>query len=115
MSRLTPAATRGEVIATVAIVGGLAALIASGPVRRRLAPHPSADECVALLDRYVEHVVRAADPKVPAGDLSSRKAQARALSSTDPAFARCTTSLTRKEADCAMQASNADEFERCLP
>ncbi len=115
MSRVTPAATRGEVIATVAVVGGLAAIIATGPVRRRFAEHPSPEECVALLDRYVEHVVRAADPKVPGGDLSARQAQARALSSTDPAFARCTTSLTRKEAECAMRANNADEFERCLP
>lgn len=115
MSAVTPAATRGEVIATLVIVGGLAAIIASGPVRRRFVEHPSPEECVALLDRYVEHVVRAADPKVPSGELSSRQAQARALSSTDPAFARCTTSLTRKEAACAMQANNADEFERCLP
>ena len=115
MPGVTPPATRGEVIATLAIVGGLAAIIASGPVRRRLADHPSAEECVALLDRYVEHVVRAADPKVPSGDLAARKAQARTLSSSDPAFARCTTDLTRKEAECAMGANNADEFERCLP
>jgi hypothetical protein len=115
MSGVTPTATRGEVIATLAIVGGLAAVIASGPIRRRLSDHPSAAECVALLDRYVEHVVRAADPKVPAGDLSARKAQARALSSSDPASARCSTTLTKKEAECAMQATNADEFERCLP
>lgn len=68
-----------------------------------------------MLDRYVEHVVHANDPKPTATDLGTRKAQARALAAGDQAFARCPTHLTREEADCAMRSGNADEFERCLP
>ena len=107
--------TRGEVLATLAIVGGLAVVIVSGPLYRRLSAHPSTDTCTALLDRYVEHVVRAAEPDIPAGELATRKARARDISASDAMFARCTTALTQREAECALRAGNADEFERCLP
>jgi hypothetical protein len=103
------------VAATVAIVGVIAALVLMGPVRRLLAEHPTAEECTTLLDRYVEHTMHAADPSASSTDLASRKAQARALAASDPKFARCTSAITRKEADCALHANNADEFERCLP
>jgi hypothetical protein len=68
-----------------------------------------------MLDRYVEHVIYAGDPKPTATELGARKSQARALAAEDQVFARCPTHLTREEADCAMRSVNADEFERCLP
>lgn len=68
-----------------------------------------------MLDRYVEHIVYANDPKPKPAEITARKAQARALAEEDQAFARCPTHLTREEADCALRAVNADEFERCLP
>lgn len=115
MSRLSEHATRAEVVATLLIVLSAVGFVLSKPIRRSLAAHPSSDTCAALLDRYVEHVVHAINDKPPASDLTSRKAQARTIASTDPKFARCPTYLTVDEAECAMRANNADEFERCLP
>jgi hypothetical protein len=115
VSRLRTPATRGELWTTLVIVGLCVGFVVSKPVRRKLAEHPSSDACAALLDRYVEHVVHAIDPKPPVAELTARKAQARDLAAGDPAFARCPSYLTREEAECAMRAGNADEFERCLP
>jgi len=115
VSRLRTPATRGELWMTLIIVGICVALVVSKPILRKLAEHPSSEACAALLDRYVEHVVHAIDPKPAAGELATRKAQARDLAAEDPAFARCPSYLTREEAECAMRAGNADEFERCLP
>ncbi|MDI1429329.1 MULTISPECIES: hypothetical protein [Polyangium] len=108
-------ATRAEVITTLGIVLLVVGFVVSKPVRRSLSAHPSPDACAALLDRYVEHIIHAIDEKPPASELATRKAQARTLASTDPTFARCPTYLTVDEAECAMRANNADEFERCLP
>lgn len=115
MPRLNEPASRIEVVATLLIVGGFVGLLGVRSIRRTLAEHPSKEVCQAMLDRYVEHIVYAVDPKPTAADLNSRKAQARALAAEDQAFARCPTHLTRDEADCALKANNADEFERCLP
>lgn len=115
MPRLSERSTRADVVTTLVIVLLAVGFVVSKPIRRKLSAHPSQETCDALLDRYVEHIVFAIDPKPSAAELTSRKAQARTLSSSDPAFARCSTYLTRAEAECAMGAHNADEFERCLP
>ena len=115
MPRLSSSATRAEVVATLVIVLLVVGFVASKPLRRLLAAHPTPDTCAALLDRYVEHTVHAIDAKPPASELLARKAQARTIAGSDPKFARCPTYLTVDEAECAMRAGNADEFERCLP
>jgi hypothetical protein len=112
---LSERATRVEVVTTLAIIGVLMGFFAVRSIRRTLAEHPSYEVCQALLDRYVEHVAYASDPKPKASDLDARKAQARAIAAENQAFARCPTHLTSEEADCAMRSMNADEFERCLP
>lgn len=108
-------ATRIEVVTTLLIVGGFIGLLGVRSLRRTLAEHPSKEVCQAMLDRYVEHIVYAIEPKPKAAELNSFKAQARALAAEDQAFARCPTYMTRDEADCALKANTADEFERCLP
>lgn len=110
-----PPATRVDVLATLAIVGvvGLAVLIPM--IARRLGPHPSPAACEALLDRYVEHVAHAVDPKPSASALEERRALARAAAPSRAAFSTCITDLTEAEVDCAMKADSADSFERCLP
>jgi hypothetical protein len=113
--RVKEPVTRIEVIATLLIVGGFVGLLGVRSIRRTLAEHPSKEVCQAMLDRYVEHVVYATEVKPSASDLNSRKARARALAAEDQAFARCPTHLTRQEAECALKANTADEFERCLP
>ena len=115
MPRVTEPVTRVEIVATVLIVAGFIGVLGVRSIRRTLAEHPSQEVCQAMLDRYVEHVVYAIDPKPGVSDLNNRKAQARELAAKDQAFARCPTHLTRDEADCALKANNADEFERCLP
>jgi len=104
-------ASRADVIATLAIVGTFVAIIAARPLARRVAPHPSREQCAAMLTRYDEHKARAAilDPKAAASALPPRP--------TPPAddIDRCVHDLTRSEIDCALAANNADEVERCLP
>lgn len=108
-------ATRADVLATLAIVGVVALAVLIPMLARKLAPHPSSAECEALLDRYVEHVAHAVDPKPAASALEERRALARAAAPSRAAFSRCVTDLTRWEVDCAMKAESADSFERCLP
>jgi hypothetical protein len=115
VSRLNERATRVEVVTTLAIIGVFLSILAVRSIRRTLAEHPSHEVCQAMLDRYVEHVTHASNPKPSASDVGARKARARALAAEDQTFARCPTHLTREEADCAMRSINADEFERCLP
>ena len=115
MSGLTERPRRAEVVTTLLIIGVLLGILGVRSLQRKFADHPSSEDCRVLLDRYVEHVVHAIDPKPTSSELSTRKLQARALAAEDPSFARCPTFLTRQEADCALRAVNADEFERCLP
>ena len=110
-------ATRAEVIATLSLLALAVAIVAGRAVLRRTAAHPTRDECDALLDRYVEHLVAAEGGPLPVPPqvLADRRARARAKAAADPEFARCPTALTREEATCALRANGADEFERCLP
>lgn len=115
MPQSSKPATRIEVVATLLIVGGFIGLLGVRSIRRTLAEHPSKEVCQAMLDRYVEHIVYAIEPKPKAAELNRFKAQAREHAAEDQAFARCPTYMTRDEADCALKANTADEFERCLP
>ncbi len=107
--------SRAEIVTTIVLVALFVGFVVTKPLRRRLADHPSPDVCAELLEKYVEHVVTAIEPKPLAGELALRKTQARNLAAEDPSFSRCPSFLTREEAECAMRAGNADEFERCLP
>ena len=94
---------RLEALATLAIVGGLAALIAARPLVRRLSPHPSQEQCAAMLARYAEQEARAENRGGPALEQAPREVE------------RCVRELTLAEVECALKASNVDEIERCLP
>jgi hypothetical protein len=74
----------------------------------------SAADCAALLDRYVELLVREQDPKAPDTEIARQKAATRAKAEKDTAFASCPTEVSVKSARCAMIAVNVDEFEKCL-
>jgi protein-disulfide isomerase len=76
--------------------------------------HASAADCAALLDRYVELLVREQDPKAPDTEIARQKAATRAKAEKDTAFASCPTEVSVKSARCAMIAVNVDEFEKCL-
>ena len=71
-------------------------------------------ECRALLDRYVELLVREQDPKADEGVINRQQAATREKASHDASFASCPNEVTARAARCAMGAPNVDEFEKCL-
>ncbi len=107
-------AARADVLATAAILGAVGLGVAARPALRALADRPAPEACVALLDRYVELVARAADPDATAAAIAQRKETAWTAAG-EPRFARCEAELTREEVACGLAAGNADELERCLP
>ena len=72
------------------------------------------DECVRLLDRYVEKLIGSDRPDLGPGDLIRLQADARKKALTDPAFRNCTREVSRRQMDCALQAETVDRMEICL-
>jgi len=106
-------ATASEVAATLGILALAAAAAVAPSALRRLAGRPAAEDCAALLDRYVEHVARAVSPEPAAARIAERKELARAAAG-ERGFARCEAELTPDEVACGLRAGSADEIERCL-
>ena len=75
---------------------------------------PSSTECTALLDRYTEKLVGSDRPDVTPGELEKVKATARARAAEDPAFAECSSKVSRQAFECAMRAETVDRMEICL-
>jgi hypothetical protein len=76
--------------------------------------HATASECDALLDRYVELLVREQDPKASDAEVARQKGVTREKAAHDQAFASCPKEVSSRELGCAMGAPNVDEFEKCL-
>jgi hypothetical protein len=74
----------------------------------------AAEECTALLDRYVEKLVGSDRPGLTAGDLVRLQAEARSTAQTDPSFRDCPKVVSRRQMDCAMRAETVDRMEICL-
>jgi hypothetical protein len=87
----------------------LAATLLGGCMR-----HASLRECSALLDRYVELLVREQDPKADESVIDKQKSATRAKAAHDASFASCPSEVTARALHCAMGAPNVDEFEKCL-
>jgi hypothetical protein len=109
-----PASSRAELLAAAGIVALVVGAVVVARVRHALAPHATAAQCAALLDRYVEHLAHAAEPAPAASTIAAERAEARARAATDARFARCPDELTAAQASCAMDAHDADELERCI-
>ena len=75
---------------------------------------PSAEECGALLDHYVELLVNSDRPGTNAGELHKLQVQAREKAASDPEFSECSARVSRRAYECAMSAPNADKLEQCL-
>ncbi|WP_437672798.1 hypothetical protein [Sorangium sp. So ce131] len=114
MPGVTRPATRADVLATLAIVLLVVSVVAGRAALRGLAPRPTAEACSALLERYVELVLRAATPEPAPSVIAERQALAREAAG-ERGFVRCEAELTQAEVACALQAGNADDLERCLP
>jgi hypothetical protein len=78
------------------------------------ARHATPAECEALLDRYVELLLREQNPEVASGELVAKKELAREKAAHDAAFAACPKEVGARELHCAMLAGNVDDFEKCL-
>jgi hypothetical protein len=87
----------------------LVSLALVGCVRRA-----TAAECNALLDRYVELLLKEQDPAVGTVEVAAKQEMARAKAANDQAFAACPREVGSRAIDCAMRAPNVDEFEKCL-
>ena len=72
------------------------------------------EECYSLLDKYVELLLESDRPNTAPPDRLKLKHEARAKADRDPAFAECSDRVSRREFECAMQASNPDGLEQCL-
>lgn len=110
-----PHPARADALATLVLLGAFALAALVPALSRRLGPHPSQDECLALLDRYVEHLARARSESPRPSAVESWREAARKAASSSPTLSRCTELLTVDEAACAKSAPDADAFERCLP
>jgi hypothetical protein len=91
------------------LCASLCASMAGGCVR-----HATMAECGALLDRYVELLVREQDPKADELEIGKQKSATREKAAHDPSFASCPKEVSARAARCAMEAPNVDEFEKCL-
>jgi hypothetical protein len=72
------------------------------------------DECNALLDQYVRLLAQSDRPGTTDAEVLKLKAQAREKAARDPAFARCSSAVSRRQFECALNADSADRFEQCL-
>jgi hypothetical protein len=77
---------------------------------------PTEEECGQLLDHYTELLVREENPGAVPELVFAKQSQARLVAAQDPRFefSACSRRVTRKQHECAMQATAVDEVERCL-
>ena len=74
------------------------------------------EECLQLLDRYTEFLVREEDPKATPQQVAHGQEAARTAARTNPAFefSTCSRKVRRRSYECAMTATGVDAIERCL-
>jgi len=78
------------------------------------ARHATATDCSALLDRYVELLVREQNPRADDAEIAAQKQATREKAAHDASFAGCPKEVSTGDVRCAMAAPNVDEFEKCL-
>lgn len=76
---------------------------------RKIASQPQCDQ---MLDRYVDLLVAETDAGADAQ--ATTRARAKELAETDDDFRSCASKIETRQYDCAMKATTADAFEKCL-
>jgi len=73
-------------------------------------------ECVKLLDRYTELLVKDEEPEAVPERIFQAQARARIAAQKDARFdfSSCPSRVSRREYECAMNAPTVDAVERCL-
>jgi len=77
-------------------------------------PRVTPQECTALLDRYVEQLLRRDDPDASPSLIEKKQAEARQKAASHHDFLRCPERVSHEEMQCALHSANADATERCL-
>lgn len=103
MHELTPAHPRPWQLALVSLL-----VLAS--CKKKIAQ----PDCERLIDRYATLVVTERDRDASASTIKTEQAAFRDEAKGDENFQSCESKVTRVEFDCAMSASTADAFEKCL-
>lgn len=103
-----------HVLAAVVVVALVLGAVVFRRVAARFAPRPTAAECSALVDRYLEHTLwQREGPRRPEETVAALE-RARATSEYARDAADCESRLTRAQVDCGVRAPSVDELERCL-
>jgi hypothetical protein len=76
--------------------------------------HASAADCSALLDRYVELLVREQTPSADDAEIAAQQRATREKAAHDSSFASCPNEVRASAVRCAMSAPSVDEFEKCI-
>jgi hypothetical protein len=74
----------------------------------------SASQCDELLDRYAQLVVTERYPDASTGQIEAERVRERTEARGDDAFKNCSSEVSRSEFECAMKATSADAFLKCL-
>jgi hypothetical protein len=74
----------------------------------------SASQCDELLGRYAQLVVTEKYPDASTGQIEAERARERSEARGDDAFKNCSSEVSRSEFECAMKATSADAFLKCL-
>ncbi len=83
-------------------------------VAARRAPAPTTEQCLALVDRYVERSLVQRDESLRPTELAAAVEKARTTPEHAQDAADCARRLTREQVECAVAAGNVDQLERCL-
>ena len=101
----------GRSVRASAVLCAVAA-VASSSCSRKL----ERTECLKLLDRYTELLVKDEEPDAIPERIVQAQARARATAQKDARFdfSSCPSRVSRREYECAMSAPTVDAVERCL-
>ena len=77
-------------------------------------PKASEADCDQLLERYAHLVVTEKYPDASPSDIDAEQRREKNEARGDDAFKNCSSEVSRAEFQCAMRATTADAFEKCL-
>jgi hypothetical protein len=75
---------------------------------------PTDAECLDLVERYAQKLLRSNNPDLSEAELVRLQHEARSIAAEEPMMAHCRRKASRHSYDCAMHAPNPDEMEKCL-
>ena len=71
-------------------------------------------ECDAVMDHYVEMMVREYNPSLDSSERRAQYERTRAKAAQVPSFADCPKQITQADVSCALRAVSVAELEQCL-